>query len=97
MQRTTNARNAIGPLLDQLIWQLEHEGRATQRAYFNRIRKSLNTAQHDLELVRPIQELSTTPAVGFSFSTDADALIERILEKAQELGTLYDEINQHRQ
>jgi len=97
MQRTTNARNAIGPLLDQLIWQLEHEGRSTQCAYFNRIRNSLNTAQHELELVTPIQELSTTPAVGFQFSQDADALIVRILEKAAELGSIYDEFTQHRQ
>ena len=72
MLRPTVARNAIGPLLDQLIYQLEHEGSATQCAYFNRIRRSLNGAHDDFELINPIQALSTTPAVGFAFSQDAD-------------------------
>ena len=94
MQRSTVARNAIGPLLDQLIVQLECEGRATQRAYFNRIRRSLNTARHDVELATPIQELNSTTAVGFEFSEESDALIRRILEKASELGELFDEIYQ---
>jgi len=85
MLRPTVARNAIGPLLDQLIYQLEHEGSATQCAYFNRIRRSLNRAHDDIELIVPIQALSTTPAVGFSFSQDADILICRILEKTAEL------------
>ena len=97
MQRSTVARNAIGPLLDQLIVQLECEGRATQRAYFNRIRRSLNTARHDVELATPIQELTSTTAVGFEFSEESDALIRRILEKASELGELFDEIYQGRQ
>ena len=96
MQRTTVARNQIGPLLDQLITQLECEGRATQRAYFNRIRTSLNAARHDIELATPIQALSTTKAVGFDFSDDADVLIMRILEKAAEMGELFDEIYQGR-
>ena len=85
MQSATYARNEIGPLLDRLIKQLGQEGRATQRAYFARIRRTLNHAQHDVDLVTPIQELSTTTAVGFEFSSDADALISRILEKADAL------------
>ena len=97
MHRTTVARNEITPLLDALISQLECEGRATQRAYFNRIRRSLIHAQHELELVRPIQELGTTPAVGFRFSRDADALIDRILEKAAELAQEYEIIDQEPQ
>ncbi len=85
MRRTTSIRNEIAPLLDRLIHQLDSEGSATQRAYFLRIRRELERAQHDLELVTPIRELTSTTAVGFSFSSDAGALIARILEKAEEL------------
>jgi hypothetical protein len=86
VQRTTSARNEIAPLLDRLIHQLGAEGSATQRAYFLRIRRQLDRASHDAELLMPIRELSSTMAVGFSFSSDAGALIARILEKADELG-----------
>lgn len=86
MQRTTSVRNEIGPLLDRLIHQLDAEGSATQRAYFLRIRRNLEQARHESELMMPIRELTSTSAVGFSFSTDAGALIARILEKAEELG-----------
>ena len=85
MHRATVARNEIGPLLDQLIKQLDTEGRATQRAHFDRIRRHLYLAQHDTELATPILELSTSAAVGFRFSSEVDVLIERILEKAEEL------------
>ena len=85
MQRATVARNEIGPLLDQLIVQLDSEGSATQKAYFNRIRRVLYHAQDDLEVATPILELSTTTVVGFHFSSDADSLIARILEKAEQL------------
>jgi hypothetical protein len=86
VQRATSIRNQIGPLLDRLIDQLDAEGSATQRAYFLRILRELERAQHDVELATPIRELTSTTAVGFSFSSDAGALIARILEKAEELG-----------
>ncbi len=86
MRRTTSVRNQIAPLLDRLINQLDAEGSATQRAYFLRIRRELDRARHEGELVTPIRDLTTTTAVGFSFSSDARALIARILEKAEELG-----------
>lgn len=85
MGKTTEARNAIGPLLDQLILQLGWEGSMTQRAHFDRIRRSLYLASSDVELLRPILALSTSTAVGFKFSSDADALVSRILEKLTEL------------
>ncbi|MGD8418001.1 MAG: hypothetical protein PVH91_13165 [Pseudomonadales bacterium] len=85
MGKTTAARNAIGPLLDQLILQLDGEGSATQRAHFARIRRSLDLARSDSDLARPILALCTTTAVGFKFSNDADALVSRILEKLSEL------------
>lgn len=85
MRLTTAARNAIGPLLDQLIKQLDAEGRATQSAHFSRIRRCLYGAQYETELTRPILDLSTSTAVGFHFSTEADVLIHRILEKAEVL------------
>lgn len=91
MASTTEARNEIGPLLDRLISQLDHEGSATQRAYFARIRRSLYGARHDWDLATPIRELSTSIAVGFKFSTDADVLIARILEKAAALAAELDE------
>ena len=85
MASTTEARNEIGPLLDRLISQLDVEGSATQCAYFARIRRSLYGARHDWDLATPIRELTTTTAVGFKFSHDADALINRILAKADAL------------
>lgn len=90
MSSSTEVRNQIGPLLDRLISQLDHEGSATQRAYFARIRSSLYQARHDWDLATPIRELSTTTAVGFRFSSDADALIARILEKADALAAEID-------
>jgi len=89
MRRATEARNEIGPLLDQLIRQLDVEGSATQRSFFARIRRSLQHARHDVDLATPLLELSTTCMVGFRFSNDADVLISRILEKA---GQLADEL-----
>jgi len=85
MRHTTTARNQISPLLDQLILQLDAEGSATQRAFFARIRRSLDVARYDLELASSIRELTSSTAVGFRFSNDADALIVRILEKADAL------------
>lgn len=85
MERATSIRNELGPLLDRLITQLDAEGSATQRAYFARIRRGLEQAHHDTELVTSIRELYCTPAVGFSFSNDASPLIDRILEKAEKL------------
>jgi hypothetical protein len=85
MHRATQARNAIAPLLDQLIVQLDAEGRASQRAYFARIRRSLLLARHEADLAAPIRELSTSAAVGFVFSNDADVLMSRILEKVDQL------------
>ena len=85
MGKTTEARNAIGPLLDQLITQLDWEGSMTQRAHFDRIRRSLYLATTDTDLVRPILALSTSVVVGFKFSNDADALVSRIIEKLAEL------------
>ncbi|MEZ5560672.1 MAG: hypothetical protein R3E86_19265 [Pseudomonadales bacterium] len=85
MRHPTAARNEIGPLLDRLIHQLDAEGSATQRAYFARIRRSLDTARQDLDVATSIRELTSTSAVGFRFSSDADILIARILKKAEEL------------
>ena len=85
MQKVSLARNEIGPLLDELIMQLEAEGSATQKAHFKRIRGRLYQADNELELTTPIIELSSCLAIGFQFSTTADALINRILDKTQGL------------
>ncbi len=85
MQPSTAARNAISPLLEQLIRQLGEEGHTTQRAYFARIRKELDRAQDELALVTPIRALTTYQAVGFQFSNDAQSLIQRICEKVAQL------------
>jgi hypothetical protein len=85
MERATSARNELGPLLDLLISQLDAEGSATQRRYFARIRRCLEQAGHEAELATSIRELYCTSAVGFSFSSDATPLIDRILEKAERL------------
>jgi hypothetical protein len=85
MQHVTAARSEIGPLLDELIVQLEEEGSATQKAHFKRIRGRLYTAHDEWELTTPIIELSTCIAMGFRFSQTADALINRILQKTTAL------------
>lgn len=85
MEKVTVARNEIGPLLDELIVQLEAEGSATQKAHFNRIRGRLHQAHDEWDLTTPIIELSSCTAMGFRFSQTADALVHRILEKAQVL------------
>lgn len=85
MGKTTAARNELGPLLEALIVQLDDEGAMTQRAHFDRIRRSLYHARTDTDLARPILALSTSTAYGFKFSNDADALINRIIEKVAEL------------
>jgi len=85
MEHATSIRNELSPLLDLLISQLDAEGSATQRAYFARIRRCLEQAHHDAELVTSMRELYCTSAVGFSFSNDASPLIDRILEKAERL------------
>jgi hypothetical protein len=85
MERATSVRNELGPLLDSLISQLDAEGSATQRAYFARIRRCLEQADQDTEVVTSIRDLYCTSAVGFSFSSDATPLIDRILEKAERL------------
>ena len=85
MGKTTAARNELGPLLEALIVQLDGEGSMTQRAHFDRIRRSIDLARTDTDLARPIFALSTSTAYGFKFSNDADALISRIIEKVAEL------------
>ena len=84
-QKVTAARNEIGPLLDELILQLDEEGSATHKAHFSRIRGHLYGASDDWELAVPIIELSSCLAMGFQFSQTADALINRILQKTAEL------------
>jgi len=81
MYSVTNARNEIGPLLDELINQLAQDGSTTHRAHFNRIRGHLYGAEDDWELTQPIIELSTCVAMGFRFSKTADALLTRIMQK----------------
>jgi hypothetical protein len=85
MGKSTAARNELGPLLEALIVQLDGEGAMTQRAHFDRIRRSLYHARTDTDLARPILALSTSTVYGFKFSNDADALINRIVEKVAEL------------
>ena len=81
MQKVTAARNELGPLLDQLIVQLDAEGSATQKRHFNRIRGRLYGAHDDWDLTHPIIELSSCIAMGFRFSSTTAPLIYRILEK----------------
>ena len=54
MQKVTQARNKICPLLDELIVQLDAEGSATQKAHFNRIRGRIYQASDPWELTDPI-------------------------------------------
>lgn len=85
MRKVSAAKNEIGPLLDELIVQLGTEGSATQRAHFNRIRGHLDQAHDEWALANSMIELSTCVAIGFRFSTTADALVSRILMKSSVL------------
>ena len=81
MHKVTLARNEISPLLDRLILQLEAEGRLTQRAHFRRI----EVAHNEWDLTPPMIDLSSASAMGFKFSSTADALVARILDKTKVL------------
>lgn len=81
----TQARNEICPLLDRLIVELDAEGSATQKAHFKRIRSHLYGADSEFGLTTPIIELSSCMAMGFRFSSTADALVMRILKKTEAL------------
>ncbi len=89
-QQHTLARNEIGPLLDELIRQLDDEGSATERAHFDRIRRSLDHAQDEVTLAVPIIALTSTAAVGIELSQAVEPLHSRILEKAALLTALLD-------
>jgi len=85
MHHATSARNELGPLMDQLIVQLEQEGCATQKAHFKRIRGHLYGANDPLSVTQSIIALSNSVALGFRFSNTADALVSRILSKTANL------------
>ena len=85
MQSVTMARNKIGPLLDQLICELEAEGLSTQQRYFHRIRQDFNRARDKFGLTATMVELSSCTALGLQLPGTADALMSRILEKVSEL------------
>ena len=85
MHPVIEARNQLDPLLGALIDQLGDEGQATQQAFFSRIRGSIRSATDEVDLAAPFMELSTTAFVGFEFSPSAAVLIDRILEKAENI------------
>lgn len=85
MHKVTLARNEISPLLDRLILQLEAEGRLTQRAHFCRIQQRIEVAHNEWDIKSPIIDLSSASAMGFNFSSTADALVSSILDKTQVL------------
>ena len=88
MNTVTMAKNEIEPLLTVLIHQLGAEGRATERAVYQRIQRILRGARHEYELTPTFNDLSTTALVGLSLSEDASVLLARILEKAERLADL---------
>lgn len=81
-------RNEIEPLLSELIRELGVQGRTTERAVYARIRRSLRTADSPCALERPFHDLSTMAAVVPARpdpTGDANILLVRILEKAEQL------------
>lgn len=87
---STVARNELTPLLEELIRQLEEEGRATEHACFRRIKRRLESARDDTALAASIVALSTTAAVGFARSEASKPLLNRIVEKATLVGSQLD-------
>ena len=85
MQTVTLARNEIGPLLDELIIVLEHNGCVTQKRHFNRIRRAFNKASDELELTSSMVQLASGQALGLALPQTADVLMARILEKTAHL------------
>ena len=85
MHKAAVVRNEIAPLLDQLIYQLGAEGRATPRAHFNRIRKLLYRADTTQDLASPLINLCSSVVLGFRLSADSTALLERLMNKSQHL------------
>lgn len=81
-------RNEIEPLLSELIRELDAQGRATERAVYSRIRRSLRAADSPYALARPFHDLSTMAAVAPSRphpAGDTHVLLARILQKAEQL------------
>ncbi len=65
--------------------QLSTEGRATEHAVYRRSRRSLRNANDEFDLAIPLQDLTATPCICAKLSVDANILLERILEKTQDL------------
>ena len=82
---TTIARNALSPLLEELIEQLQAEGRSTEHACFRRIKVRLDRARDDTVLEASLTALAGTDAVGFQHSAESQALLLRLIEKAGSL------------
>ena len=88
MITATFARNEIEPLLNVLIQQLATEGRSTERAIYSHIQKSLQSAQYERELTQSLKNLYSTIYVGFNLSDEAVILLERILQKVNNVTAL---------
>ena len=90
MNTVTIARNEIEPLLTVLIHQLTTEGCATERAVYSRIQRTLRSARHAHELTSPFNDLRSTLQLGLRLSEDSSVLLERILQKAEQVADLLD-------
>ena len=80
-------RNEIEPLLSELLRALADEGRATEHAIYRAIRRCLLAASSSCELARPFHDLSSMATVRPvpSPANDANILLARILQKAEQL------------
>ena len=78
-------REQLLPLLDQLDGVLEGDDAPGQRSFFAHIRDLLRRAQEPDDLAGPFMELSTSAFRGFQYSLEASAVIDAVLEIAQQV------------
>jgi hypothetical protein len=83
MDALEQARSQLIPLLVALDAELEQDGDAELRAFFDRILRMLQRASDLEDLAGPFMELSTCAFRGFRPRLAAAALIDALLATAQ--------------
>lgn len=80
-----SAQRQLLPLFDALAAILDREQDADAAAFFNEIRRWIERAVREEDLMGPFMQLATTAFRGFDFPPDGHLAVDRILEAAQTL------------
>ena len=80
-----SAQRQLLPLFDSLDRILEREHDVEASAFFGEIRRWIERAVREEDLMGPFMQLATTAFRGFDFAPDGHMAVDRILEIAQTL------------